>query len=632
MEGIAGIVYPDVFQMNDMIHPMLLMMKHRGKEPFDVHTHKNIQIGICGSKLAGTDTKSVFVGFTGYLDYPEKLREQLIEQGCRKANTPSELVLQAYCCWDSSFVEHLSGNFAILVLDQQKKRIILARDRIGKMPLYWYYDQYHFIFGSELKSLLATGAIPQTPALDALASYLYFGYIPQDMTPIAGINKLLPGHYLQFNFDGSMAITPYWSYSSFFEKTFTKPKNEIVEYLNTLLKDSVKASLPKEQSYGCALSGGIGSASVAYYLSKIAKPISLPSFSVGFRGQNEQDVKAGELASKALGMIPHVHYIEQKNFLDDFVKIAWYLDEPLADPNIIATWKLAEIASKHVQVIYSGMGSDELLAGHSRYSIEEQESSSFHEMIQSSLSWLRGALYPLFSSIYRPAAFKIVKKARTNPSHFEYLSHNAIFNEQLLADASPKLANIFDPEIFLHKFHNLNRIKSTVSSFLYFDIKTRLPDCYIMQYERLTAAHGLEWNTPFLNRKLVEFAASLPEPEILQEQDTAAYLKTIFKDIFPSSFLNRPKKTRRNFLRPWLQSPQMKQLFLLLHNGALVDSGLISARWIQNQIDELEFSPNAFRFLWTVFALEIWFRLFINNPIQTNPPDVSVKQLLIETP
>ncbi|HEY4832831.1 MAG TPA: asparagine synthase (glutamine-hydrolyzing) [Waddliaceae bacterium] len=632
MEAIAGIVYPDVFQMNDLIYPMLNTMKHRGKEPCDIHTYKNIQIGICGNKLGVNDKSTVFVGLDGTIDNQEEIYKKLLEHGHQFGNyTTSEIILYAYNCWDSAFVEHLSGDFAIVILDLLKQKIVLARDRVGKKPLYWFHDQHHFIFASELKGLLATGAIPQTPALDSLASYLYFGYIPQDMTPIAKINKLLPAHYLQFHWDGSKTIIPYWHYSSYFEKSNILSKSDIVQNLDFLLRESVRMNLPNEKNFGCALSGGMGSASVAYYVTKEER-FSVPAFTVGFRGENDQDVRAAQKAGSILGLNQETHFIERSNFLDDYVSIAWHLDEPLADPNIIATWNLAEKASEKVKMIFSGMGSDELFAGHSRYSIEEQDSSYFKEIIHMSAGWLQQLLIPLFNFIYKPAAYQLIKKARTNPWQFEYLSHNAVFDEKMLAEASPKLANIFDPEVFLHKFHNLNRIKSTVASFLYFDVKTRLPDCYILQYERLTAAHGLEWKAPFLNKSLVEFAASLYEPQVLQEKETAFYLKAIFKEIFPPSFINRPKKTRREFLRRWLESPSMRDIFQMLQNGALVEAGLISELWLQNHIEDLGSNPHAFRYLWAVFSLEIWFRIFINNPIQTTFSDISVKQLLVERP
>ena len=633
MEAIAGIVYPDVFQMNDLIHPMLSTMKHRGKEPYDIHTYKNIQIGICGGKLTVNDQNTIFVGLDGTLDNQEEVHKNLLEHGYRFGDcTPSETILHAYSCWDTAFIEHLSGDFAIMILDLLKQKILLVRDRIGKKPLYWFHDQHHFIFASELKALLATRAIPQIPALDALASYLYFGYIPQDMTPITKINKLLPAHYLQFHWDGSKVILPYWHYSSYFEKSNNLSKSEIVQNLDSLLSKSVKMNMPKERNFGCALSGGLGSASVTYCVTKEETSNHIPAFTVGFRGENDQDVRAAQEAGNILGLNQETSFIDRGNFLDDYVKIAWHLDEPLADPNIIATWRLAQKAAEKVNMIFSGMGSDELFAGHNRYSIEEQDSSYFKEIVQMSTSWLQQLLIPVFNFMYKPGAYQLIKKIRTNPWQFEYLSHNAVFSEKVLAEASPKLANIFDPEVFLHKFHNLNRIKSTVSSFLYFDVKTRLPDCYILQYERLTAAHGLDWKAPFLNKGLIEFAASLPEPQVLQEKETGFYLKALFKETFPPSFINRPKKTRREFLRKWIESPSMKDIFQMLQNGALIEAGLISRSWLQNNINDLGYNPYAFRYLWTIFALEIWFRLFINNPIQTSFSDISVKQLLVERP
>lgn len=630
MEGIAGIVYPDVFQMNNLIQPMLATMQHRSKDASDIYTFKQIQIGVCGGKLASNENKTIFLCLDG-TGTQDGLRKELEKRGVEKiGNTPQDIILRGYEVLHLDFLKYMSGNFALAILDQKVKKIILARDRIGVKPLYWFHDQHHLIFASELKAILATGIVPQTPAIDALATYLYFGYIPQDMTPIAKVNKLLPAYYFQYSWDGTKSIGNYWSFSSYFENILLSPKNEIIQHLDLLLRESVRSCLPKSSNCGCFLSGGIGSAGIAYYASSLSQPHDLPAFTVGFKGANDQDIRAAQEAGKILGLHQEIYNIEQHSFLNNFVKIAWHLDEPIADPNTIATWKLAEMASKKVGTVFSGMGSDELFAGHSRYSIVEREIPQLNELFNFSTNWIRKLLFPLFKAIHYPFFFRAVKKSRTNPWQFKYLNYNAIINEDQMAQASPKLAASFVPEILLNKFHHLSRVNSLVSSLMYIDVKTRLPDWYILQYERLTAAFGLEWQTPFLNTPLLEFAATLPEPEELQESETGYYLKAMFEDIFPPSFINRPKKTRRVFLQHWIESPQMRNLFNLLPKGSLVDAGLISQFWLQNKIDDLGKDPNAFRYLWTIFSLEIWFRLYIINPIQSSAPDIDVEKLLNE--
>jgi len=631
MKGIAGIVYPDVFQINHLIVPLLETLKNKEGAISDSYSFKHIELGSVGSKLCTNEKKTITLSFDGVIYNQKNLHKELLRSGSPLIKTAQQdLIVAAYSQWGLDFLKHLDGDFALAILDQEKSKIILARDRIGKKPLYWFHDNHHFIFSSQLKGILATGAVPTAAALDALASYLFFSYIPQDMTPIRSINKLLPGHYLQFNFNGSKFIEPYWSYSSYFQKSVSDQKNSLLSHLNHLILESVKARLPEKRPVGCFLSGGLGSASIAYYMHKVLNDCQFPAFSVGFEGENDDDMHAASEVAEKLDLLHYSEEIKPTDFLNDLVKIIWYLDEPLADPNIMATWRLAKLAATKTHTVFSGMGSDELFAGHNRYTTQEQEFSTLSAVSQFSMQFLRALLIPFLNVFYKKGAFSLLRQSRTNPWQFDYLRQNALFSERELSKAAPRLAELFDPEVFLHKFHHLDRIKSTVSSFLYFDVKTRLPDCFILQYERLTAANNLEWHTPFLDPHLMEYVASLAEPESLAENETASFLKALMKPVFSSSFIQRPKKTRKTFLRNWLINSEMRDIFLLLKRGTLVEAGLISNRWLQCQIDQLQTSPYAFKYLWAVLILEIWFRLFINRSINLAPPDLSVKQLLLE--
>lgn len=627
MEGIAGIVYPDVFQMNERLNPMLRILKHRGKDVIDTYTYKNIEVGICGSKLATNDKKTIVIAIDGTVYNTAEIKKELKNKGY---HVTGSLLVAAYQCWGNEIFTKLTGDFAIMVLDVRKKQILLARDRIGKKPLYWYHDQTHFIFASELKAIMSTGTVPQTPAMDALSSYLYFGYIPQDMSPIEGVSKLLPSYYLVYNFDGSKSIVSYWSYSSFFEKTTTAPKTEIAYHLEELLTKSVKKQYPVDEPAGCFISGGLGSSSIALYLSKFTKEAPLYAFTVGFQGQNDKDVEAAKDVANTLKLPHECHSISAKTFLDDFVKIVWHLDEPNCDPTVIATWNLSKLAVTKVNRVFSGMGSDELLAGHNRYTVAEQRVGLLSRLLQKPLPMFRAFLIPIFNVIYKRMAYEMLKAQRTDPWQFEYLRHNAIFSEKELAAASPKLSGIFDPEVFLHKFHHLHRVKSHVASYLYYDVKTRLTDSFVLQYDRLSAANTLDWRAPFLDREIVEYLATIPEPEFLFEEETASLLKAIIQDALPQSVVDRPKRTRRYFLRSWMEGQEMRSLFEMLLKGTLVNTGLISEDWIIFHIDRLGKYPESPNYLWAVLVLEIWFRLYINRPIESEAPDITVKALLSE--
>ncbi|MEC7840124.1 MAG: asparagine synthase (glutamine-hydrolyzing) [Chlamydiota bacterium] len=631
MKGIAGIVYPDVYQVDHLIFPMLDVIQDNPNTQRDVHSFNNIQIGVSESKLAFNEKKTIVCGFHGNIFNARELYQNLINSGHHLAsNNHAEILVHAYELWGHKFLEKIDGDFSIVILDPSKERILLARDRIGKYPLYWFHDNNHFIFGSQLKALLSTGVIPQAPAADALATYFYFGFMPQDITPIKKVNKLLPGHFLQYNFNQSKTIEPFWSYSSFFEQQIRKHNNTIAKDLDQLLITSTKKRLPEGNDIGCLISGGLGSATAAYYTKKVSGNRNIQSFSLGFKEHNEEDVEVANAVSNCLGINNQSCLITKDNFLKNIVQIVWHLDEPVADPNIVATWSLADLASKNVNNVFSGMGSDELLAGHNRYTKQEQQVGYLTRLLQVPKPIINQFLVPLINKAHKPFALRLLKQLRTNPWQFDYLTQNSLFEDRILKKVAPKLSGLFDPEVFLHKFHNLSRIKSTLASFMYFDVKTRLADCYILQYERLMQANGLVWNSPFLDQQLIEFLASLADPEQLDADETAKFLKTLMKDVFPKSIVERQKVTRPHLLSDWIEHPSILEVFQNLRYGTLVETGIISEEWLEKVLTSKEERKRSFRYLWSILILEIWFQLFINQPITYTHPKISIQELLVK--
>ncbi|MBA3958348.1 MAG: asparagine synthetase B [Parachlamydiaceae bacterium] len=620
MVGIAGAIFTGAFQVDRIITQLLDGLSHRGKNS-ELHTFKNTQVGICGGSLSLY--KDSLIGLDGHLYDTEALRTQLYLYPLTATTSDTDLIGYAYDLWGPSFLEHLDGDFALFIFDEKKERLILARDRIGKRPLYWYRGPRQLIFASELKAILATGAVPKTPATDALATYLYFGFTPQDMTPIQGVNKLLPGYYLQYNQDKSKTIAPFWSYSSHFKKKITDPPSTLVEHVDKMLEKTVANCIPLQRPVGCLLSGGLGSSSVAYYLRRLIPPEEINSFSVGFQDESSAELQAAKEVSLELDLPYQKMVIKPNELLDDLVKIVWFLDEPLADPNVIATWHLAKLVAP-THVAFSGMGSDELFAGHNRYTTEERYLSFSSKLTQLAMPFIKHIAIPILSLFSSQRVYTLLQTMRSSPWQIDYFNQNALFNEKALQAAAPKLSKLFDAQIFLKKFHNLPKDESPVSSFLYLDVKTRLVDTYILQYERLTTAHNVDWRTPYLSHQLFEYFASIAEPEKL------FFLKKILQGTLPTSVLDRPKKTRKDFLKNWIEPSGLGELFPMLCNGSLVELGLISQRWLKEHTATAEKRREAFPQLWGILILEIWYRLFINKPTFDKPPEISVKELLAE--
>lgn len=637
MNSLAGIIYPDVYQNTHDVRKMLSFAEHRvplsSREIKDIYKNKAIELGVCGKKIGHTKSGHLHCGIDGYLLNHIELAEILKKKGYPLESLhPEQVILHAYEEWGPGFLERLEGDFALFIYDEKEGQLLLARDRIGKKPLYWADDQGGFLFCSSLKGILGTGLIPQTPDNYAIATYFYLGYFPQDLTPIQKINKLLPGHYLLLDKSGSKIISPYWSYSALFEKPQQIHRNAIAQKLNAMLDTAVQKNIPTNvMQIGTLLTGGLGSSSVAYYLKKNGTGHEIEGFTSSFKKESEKDFEVAHQVAEILGIPQNSHVLTPENFLNDFVSIVWHLDEPVADPNVISYWNMAQAAADYSTELFSGMGCDELFAGHSRYSTEEQQGGVLLGLQNTLRELATKYLVPVVNKIYSPWAYTILKHSRKNIWQSEYVESNALISKSEMENIAPNLCNLFDPEVFLSKFYNITHMKSPTASYLYFDVKTSLPDRYMLEVERVTSAFALQWHTPFLTKNIVEFAASLPMENELTEKETASALKTLLKPVFPESLINRPKRSRYNFLANWIETSELHLLFEELTKGTLVEVGIVDENWIAEAVKTPESRKENFRILWAILSLEVWFKLYINNPLTVDPPYTTVRDLLQES-
>ena len=614
MVRIAGLIYPNS-QAGQTIHTMLRV--YQG-DP-DTHSVKNIQLGQSQKKITSNAKKTIFLVFDGEIWNKAHLKEKLHFDG-----TTEEIFIAAYEQLKDQFLESIDGDFAFGLYDATAERLILGRDRIGRKPLYWYQDARYFLFSSEIKALLITGIVPQTIAQDGIAAYFALGYFPQDLTSIDRVNKLLPGYYLVVEKDRSIHIRTFWSLSAYFSNETYDTKEQIQEKLSYLIDEAVRKRIPAHGEVGCFVSGGLGSASIAYHVNKFRNGLKIIGLTSGFEGENSADMRAAADFCQALHLPQKMDSVTPNNFLDELVPILWEMDEPVADPNLIPIWHLSKLA-KGLDTVFSGMGSDELLAGHNRYTILERFVPPLNHFFGELKKRIKKGALPLIQMIKKEGVFAFIKHTEVNPYLEQYVVQNQLFSFSHFHSLSPQLSQIFDPDLFLQKFHNISKIPHIVSACVYLDMKTRLPDHYILQYDRLMTANGLDWRTPYLDKDLIEYAASIPEPDT-----ESTYLRDLYRGKFPDYLVDRPKKTRRSFLNDWVNRSELKELFPLLKNGTLVNTGLISKKWVEQMCEREETMESSFRFLFSVLILEIWFRIYINKPLTCTPPKQSVRDLLLE--
>lgn len=622
LSQIAGVVYLSPFQMADFIHPMLASLASAKNFSSSVTLVDSIQLGCVGKKVSINHDKTLYLALDGWIEDTFPLKKAL---GIPN-NTLShpQLILALYEKFGIKSFEYLRGEFAFALVDKRRGTLFLVRDPIGKKPLYWYHDHQLFLFSSELKSLLATGAIPPTPAADALAAYLYLGFIPQDMSPIKGVNKLLPAHYLQLNNEKSKKIAPYWSYSNYFSTSTSFKSSQAAEELRSRFSLCVKARTDTSSKPTCFLGGGIGSAITAKFLSE---SVTSQAFTPYFEGETEEDLKAAQMAAEALHMPHHPLLLTPADLIEELPKILWHLDAPVGHPYILSTWQISKEASKTSTCLFSGTGADELFAAHSRYSLTERNPDPLSRLNLIPGRVLTNFVIPFFLKFYPTAAFNLLRALRTNPRQFEYMRSTLLLDEEEIRRLTPKWADAFFPEVLLHQFYSLNQIRSTTASLTYLDVKLRLPELFLIPCERLARAWGLVWHTPFLDRHILELTAGLPEPENLQEHETAFFLKQLSQGSFPSDFLNRPKKTRKHFLSKWAHHPELAALFKRLEKGYLVETGALSEKALRAYTKSPQTMEAAFSPLFAILCLETWFKLFIESANYNHPPEKNLIDL-----
>nr|MCK4930434.1 asparagine synthase (glutamine-hydrolyzing) [Nanoarchaeota archaeon] len=378
MCGIVGFNWED----KSLAKRMADAITHRGPDDSAFFTDKGLSLGMRRLSIIDltkgiypltNENKDVFLIFNGEIYNFQKLRTMLEEKGHRfKTNTDGEVMVHAYEEYKENFLKLLNGMFAVCLYDSKTQELILARDRVGIKPLYYYFNKGNLVFASEIKSILELNSIKREINIKTLNSYFALRYNPSYETLFKGINKLMPGHFIKFDLrDKSMVISKYWDIN--LEKQSNKSVGFCKKKLFNLLKDSVKKRLISDVPLGAYLSGGLDSSAIVLMMSLIRKEeksnAPIRTYSVGFtHGEKVNETVYANQISELFGT-KHQELLIEPDVVKLLPKIVWHCDEPMADPALIPVYLLSEAAKKTSTVILTGDGGDEMLAGYDQYRI-----------------------------------------------------------------------------------------------------------------------------------------------------------------------------------------------------------------------------------------------------------------------
>ncbi len=619
MCGILGYSHLAGSLPTGLLTKALEALSHRGPDHHGTFHSERMSLGATRLRILDLDggdqplfssDRDVVVVFNGEIfNYPE-LRDELEVEGYRfETRCDTEIVLNAFLRWGESCFSRFRGMFAIAIWVRSEGRLILARDRMGIKPLYYCLQNGDIYFGSELKCILLHPAVRRNVCLSGLNCFLSLNYVPGPLTLVEGIVKLMPGHSLEWQ-RGRCRVRSYVTPSD-----VNKAPNSIdaaCEELNGLLTQSLKEQLVSDLPVGIWLSGGLDSSTILHYASQ-AHQGQLQTYSITFQGRSFDESKYIREVSRHFGT-KHSEFdlSDSADLVDAIDQIAYYSDEPSADAGALPLWFLAQMTSRDVTVVLTGEGADELFGGYLTYRADRYNALARkvpHRLRKAALSL--ATLLPVsdekISLEYKVKRF--LQGSLLSPE-LAHVFWNGTFSEAekqrlfLFADPGP-LDTVLDTMI---DGRGLQR-------YLDFDQRYYLPDDILYKVDRISMAHSLEVRPPFLDQRIVDFAASLPERFKLRGSQSKYVLRQLMKDKLPHTVLRRPKIGFDVPIHEWLRGVLRPLMMDTLSQEAVLATGLFHWPAVKQQIRaHLERRANLGYHLWGLMVLLIWMKRWKIEP------------------
>jgi asparagine synthase (glutamine-hydrolysing) len=537
------------------------------------------------------------------------LRQELERQGHTFAtNSDTESIVHAYEEYGENCVTRLNGMFAFAIWDGRARKLVLARDRLGVKPLYYFLDERCLVFGSELKAILAHREVSRTLDLEALDSFLTLEYIPAPLSIFRGIHKLLPGHLLIWQ-EGKVALRPYW------ELRFTRTKGteeELAQTLYELLRDAVRLRLLSDVPLGAFLSGGVDSSTLVCLMSELMdRPVQ--TFSVGFDDPSYDELPYARAVARHFATEHHELTIQPEvvKLVENLVK---YLDEPLADVSIFPTYLVSQLARQRVTVVLSGDGGDELFAGYEWYIADKL--ARYYQRLPSAvrtrwIPWLVDRMPP--SERKKGAVNKLKRfvEGAMRPESLRHFRWNTFITQQhkdrLYSEELQQAVGHLDACARLRDYLEAEVGADLLWQEQFADIKTYLADDILAKVDRMSMATSLEARTPYLDYRVVEFAASLPSHLKLHGLQSKYLIKQCMRTKLPRQILHRKKEGFSIPMKNWLKQDLRPLMQELLSPARIQQQGLFNAGYVEwLQAEHLQGLANHSHQLWALMLFEIW--------------------------
>ena len=633
MCGIAGIVEfgQGAHVDSGALRRMCDVIAHRGPDDDGFFTQGRIGLGMrrlsivdlaTGHQPISNEDGSIWIVFNGEIYNHRALRDDLITRGHRyRTQSDTETIVHLYEEYGKDCVQHLRGMFAFAIWDAKRKSFFIARDRLGIKPLYYRLTPQNFLFGSEIKVLLAYPGVRADFNRTALPEFLAFGYLSGDETFYSGVRKLMPGRRLEVDEKGHVRVEQYWDLPLASEGK-VHDESYYIENYRDLLEGAVTSHLMSDVPLGVFLSGGLDSSAVAALMTKVRRE-PIETFSVGYSEQNYSELPYARIVAEHLNSVHHEVQVSRQDFFGALPKLIWHEDEAIAWPSSVSLFFVAQLARERVKVVLTGEGSDETLAGYSRYAFILRN-VAFDRVYR---SFVPHAIRRHLRESIATSTW-IGATARRKLSHtFLALDGEAwesFYFDNFFSAFNQKDQSELLTENVAHEFsagaayRNVIRYWQQSSGeflqrLLYTDIKTYLVEL-LMKQDNMSMAASIESRVPFLDHVLVEWATRVPASVQIRGTSGKRILKKAMEGLLPHSIIYRPKLGFPTPWSGWLAGTQLDNI-----ESLLLEPRSVNRRFFRPAAVQRLFREHRARYrdhydrIWRLLNLELWHRVCLEG-------------------
>jgi len=541
-----------------------------------------------------------------------ELKDELQRKGYTfRTRTDTEVLLNSYIEFGVECLSRIRGMYAFAIWDKKKRELFLCRDRIGKKPLYYYYDGKNIAFASEMKAILQIPGVHKKINTTAIIDYLKYLYVPHPKSIYENICKLEPGHYLIYR-DGKIVTKEYWDID--FSAPLQGNADDISEQLLSIISESVKSRLISDVPLGAFLSGGIDSSAVVALMTEaLEEPVK--TCTIGFDSAEHNEADYAKAFSQKFNTEHHEYYVRHKEGIESIIKkLVWHFDEPFADSSMVPTYHVSRMARKIVTVALTGDGGDESFAGYEKYSIDFVE-NRVRDIIPNFFLNILSTVSENFDSGMGKKIHSLSNSASLSPAEAFYIT-NSFFPDTIfkaiLSDGLKKATCDYDPSEHTYRYYKMANGIDHISKILYTDLKSYLPGDILAKVDRMSMANSLEVRSPLLDHKVIEFAARIPSTLKIKGKNKKIILKKTFEKILPPELMNRKKHGFDVPLDKWFRNDlrQMAHdyLFQKKYMNDFFKVAEIKKIWEHHQMQNANYGTS----LWSFFVFSLWYEGAIN--------------------